>query len=194
MRDSTTRRVTRRAVLAGGGVAATATLATAAPAFADDRGRDATADELALTKLAVYYGLGTDAIGRGDPATGLAYYRRIFTPDATISAGFDRSAPALTSTGPEEWAKTVETAFVPYQATQHLLATIDPEITGRNTGTIRSYLQATHVFKASLDLLIVLGYYDDEVVRTREGWRIATRFLQFVSFETRQRTLPPPVA
>ena len=163
----------------------------AAPAAAADRSSEhATFDEAALAKLVVYYGLGTDAIGRGDQATGLSYYHRIFTPDARIAAGFSKSSPALTSTGPDEWAGVVANAFVPYQATQHLLGTIDAEVTGARTATISSYLQATHVFEANQDLLIVLGIYEDQAVRTPKGWRIADRFLTFLTFETRQRTAP----
>lgn len=195
-------RLSRRgAMLTGAAVTAGAVLAAPAAAFADgdDDSGGSAADQLAIAKLAVYYGLGTDAISRTASRNGgLPYYRRIFTPDARISAGFDPAAPALTSTGPDEWAGVVEGAFVPYSATQHLLGTINVEIgrdgagnrTKRSQASMSTYLTATHIFKANKDILIVLGTYYDEVVRTRDGWRIAQRFLQFTSFETRQRTAP----
>jgi hypothetical protein len=193
----------RTAIAATATAAATAAAVLGAPgaAFADggDDGSGSAADQLAIAKLAVYYGLGTDAIAAAaGAAAGLPYYRRIFTPDATIAAGFDRSAPALTSTGPDEWAAVVAGAFVPYQATQHLLGTINVEIgrdgagnrTKKSRASMSTYLTATHVFRANKDLLIVLGTYYDDVERTRGGWRIVNRFLQFTSFETRQRTAP----
>ncbi len=160
----------------------------------DDVGR--VVDEAAIRQLSVRYALGTDAIGAGDLDLGLRYYRRTFTHDAAVSAGFDRSAPALSTVGWESWAGIVRDAFVPYSATQHLLGTIDVEVgpevgpDQRRKGRMSTYLQATHVLADTPELLEVLGTYLDEVVLTDFGWRIARRFLQFTSFETVPRTLP----
>lgn len=200
--DNGSARLSRRgAMVTGAAVTAGAVLAAPGIAFADGGDDDggSAGDQLAIAKLAVYYGLGTDAISAsGGAEAGLPYYRRIFAADAKISAGFSRAAPALTSTGPDEWAAVVAGAFVPYTATQHHLGTINVEIgrdgagnrTKRSQASMSSYLIATHVFRANKDILVVLGTYYDDVVRTRDGWKIAARFLQFTSFETRQRSAP----
>jgi hypothetical protein len=195
------RTVSRRVVLtAGAGLAvgAAAMVAGASDALADSpaSGLPSAADELAIRRLSVYYGLGTDAIGRGDKATGLAYYEKIFTSDALITAGFDAANPQLSSTGPVAWADVVAGAFIPFKATQHLLATINVELAQRHDeddrshATMTSYLQATHIYRDTKEMLIVLGIYHDDVVRRPEGWRISARFLEYLSFEKRVRFAP----
>jgi ketosteroid isomerase-like protein len=63
--------------------------------------------------------------------------------------------------------------------TQHLvgnhLVTVDGD-----TGTHRCHLQSQHVLAGCEggDNYIVGGYYDDRVVRTADGWRIAHRTMQ----------------
>lgn len=191
--STTDSKLGRRSVLGAGAAAvvagSAAALAVASPASAGRNPVDTTA-EVAIRQLAVDYAIGTDAIAVGDLDTALARYRRAFSPDATIAAGWDSAAPALSATGPDAWAQIVQNAFVPHLATQHLLGSIDVTLDGRSAATMSSYLEATHVYRDQPNLLIVKGTYYDQVQRTAQGWRITARFLQFVSFNTVARLLP----
>lgn len=179
----------------GGGVAVASAVALSATGTASAEGnRKNLADESAIRQLSINYALGTDAIAVGDVDAATALYGATFTPDAQIGAGFDPSSPSLVANGPTEWADVVIEAFRPYTATQHLLGTInivhDP--TTANVARMTTYLHATHVFRENLDLLIVLGTYNDVVAwLPKVGWRITERFLQFTSFSTTQRSAPP---
>ncbi|BAN03250.1 nuclear transport factor 2 family protein [Ilumatobacter coccineus] len=195
--DNPSRRsVARRAVIGGGGAALVAGSAAALlPSGTVSAGRSSNparaADELAIRQLSVNYALGTDAIGAGDIAGGRALYEQAFTAEATIAAGFDRAAPALVANGRDEWADVVIGAFQSYSATQHLLGTINITIDQRGrSAQMTSYLEATHVLRASQELLIVKGTYIDTVESDRGDWRITERFLQFMSYNTVPRTLP----
>ncbi|WP_420453200.1 nuclear transport factor 2 family protein [Ilumatobacter sp.] len=185
----------RRSLLGGGAavVAGTAALAVPGGGVAARSNPARTSDAAEIRQLSIDYAIGTDAIAVGDADTGREIYRRIFTADASITAGFDPSAPSLSSTGPDEWTDAVIAAFAPFTATQHLLGTIDVSLGGNRNqpAAMTSYLQATHVYRDTPELLTVLGTYVDRVERTRDGWRIADRFLRFLSFSTIERTLPP---
>lgn len=149
-------------------------------------------DRLAISQLSINYALGTDAIGAGEIERGRALYAQAFAEDAQIGAGFDPAAPALVADGRDAWADVVIGAFQAYSATQHLLGTINVEVErGRKLGRMSSYLEATHVLNDSQELLIVKGTYFDTVERSRGQWIITERFLQFFSYNTVPRTLPP---
>jgi len=188
------RPIRRRAVLGGGAVvAAGAAAAIVGPGVAAAGGTNANdvADKSQIYQLSINYGLGTDSISAKNKPRALELYSATFTDDAPISAGFDRANPSLVAIGPAAWADVVEQAFVGYSATQHHLATINIELTGKKTAQMSSYLHATHVLNAPSDqLLIVLGTYFDDVELRRAGWRIVRRFLQFTAFYSVARTAP----
>jgi hypothetical protein len=131
--------------------------------------------EAAVRQLAVNYTLGTDAIGRGEVETGLAIYRRTFTPEAEIAVN---GAPATRRVGPEAWAWFVEDTFRGRddRRTQHLVGSINVVDSGEATAEMASYMHAAHV-RGNGDVLTVLLSYVDHAVRTPEGWRIAKRTL-----------------
>jgi hypothetical protein len=64
-------------------------------------------------------------------------------------------------------------------ATQHLVGNHQVTVDG-DTGTHRCHLQSQHVRRGADggDNFIVGGYYQDRVVRTTDGWRIAHRLMQ----------------
>ena len=145
------------------------------------------------------YGHATDLIGKNTPEAvteGLAVYRRIFTPDARISA-HSVGNPPLTATGPEAWAQVVEQALSVFKATQHLigsqLVTIEslPEEGDAASGraSMSSHLQAWHHgHDDTLDIFI--GIYHDKVRYVPgTGWQIAEMDLVRISGEIR-----PPAA
>lgn len=145
------------------------------------------------------YGHATDLIGKNTPeavAEGLAVYRRIFTPDARISA-HSLGNPPLTASGPEGWAEVVETALSVFKATQHLigsqLVTIEslPSEGDPSSGraSMSSHLQAWHhAHDDTLDIFI--GIYHDKLRYVPgTGWQIAEMDLVRISGEIR-----PPAA
>lgn len=149
-----------------------------------------TGDDLAAVRqLKVDYAIATDAIAGGDTATGQAMFREAFAPDARISAGFDRSAPDVVATGPDEWAAACEASFAGFLGAHHLLGPVDVRVDG-DRATITAYLTATMLAKEGKDLTRVLGTYHDVAVRASGRWRIAESFLQYFSIESGTRLVP----
>ena len=169
----------RRGVLFGAaGIAGAAALMGAAQtASADDDNRFI--DELKVRELANLYALGTDAIGRSDKAAGIAIYRRTFTPEAKIMV---KNAPGTLRIGPEAWADFVEGFFRAsnFDRTQHLIGTIHAVVRG-NRASMSSYLTSAHHVADNSSVLVVLGTYNDAVVRVRGEWRIAERTLDVMT-------------
>jgi SnoaL-like domain len=144
-----------------------------------------------IMELRHAYGIATDLVGKNTAESieaGRVIYRRIFTDDARIgAAGVD------TVTGPDAWVDIVKTALAPYNATQHLIGT--QYITGLNlpdaegvggVAHMTSYLQAWHA-KASGDLWLFMGTYEDDLVYTQAGgWQIRAMMLHQVSSDYRK--------
>jgi hypothetical protein len=148
------------------------------------------ADLEEIRQLTVNYAKATDDLGSADAdrrATGRELYRRTFASDAKIEAG-----ESGVKIGPDAWADFVAEALAVFSATQHLVGTIDLELDDAtddkpaSTGTMATYLYATHEYAPEGDLWIVLGTYYDEVTRTAEGWRISKRLLTTTSAEMRK--------
>lgn len=93
--------------------------------------------------------------------------RTVFTPDAVTDLG------AGGQTGIEEIIERVSSALSVFETTQHLIGTHQVRIDG-DAATCRCYLQAQHV-RPSGAKLMVGARYEDECVRTADGWRIAKR-------------------
>ena len=165
------------AVAAGGA----ALLAGAQSAAADSPSDDVRlADESRIRRLVVTYALGTDAIGRNDKATGLAYYNETFTSNAQIMVD---GAPSTLRVGPSAWADFVDGVFRSsgYDRTQHLMGTVDVTFPNGphhdDEAHVSSYLHATHHKQDGSAVVIVLGTYIDHVVGNHGSWRIDKRTL-----------------
>jgi hypothetical protein len=91
----------------------------------------------------------------------------VFLPDATADLVW-----ALE--GREAIKERVRTALEHLDSSQHLVATHQVRVDG-DTAACRCYLQAQHVL--GTDTYLVGGKYDDQLVRTEAGWRIAHRAL-----------------
>ncbi len=158
---------------------------------------DSLRDREAIEQLAYCYASGTDAIGRGDVATGAAIYNKCFTPNAVFEASFanpDPNAPPdFTATGPSNWATVVDNQFRSqgYVATQHLMG--NPQIDLHlNTATLSTYLAATHVIDPNASIDLANGPYVFDVVRTPIGWRITRLQLRLISFLRLESLAPTP--
>jgi hypothetical protein len=93
-----------------------------------------------------------------------------FTEDAQLSLG------GVAISNITEYAKLCETALPALDATHHHLSLPAIQVEG-DRAWARCYFTAQHV-KNSLapdHSLLIAGWYDDELVRTPAGWRIAKR-------------------
>ena len=173
----------RRMLLTGAAVGG-AMLLAGETARADGSEDSRVTDEARIHRLTVNYALGTDAIGRNDKATGLAYYARTFTDDVHIMVA---GAPTTLRIGPVAWAEFVDGVFRSsgYDATQHLIGTVDVTFprgaNGENEARMSSYLHATHHKQDGSANFIVLGTYVDKVIRQHGKWRIAERTLSVMT-------------
>lgn len=127
---------------------------------------DPISDRSDIIDLAVRYAWALDS-------KDLDELRNVFTPDATALLR------GVRCDGVDEIIARVGGAVLRLDHTQHLVGNHQVTVTG-DTGTHRCQLQAQHVLAGCEggDNFIVAGYYEDEVVRTTAGWRIAHRLMQ----------------
>jgi len=99
--------------------------------------------------------------------------RDVFTPDATAMLR------GVECRGVDQIIARIGGSILRLDCTQHLVSNHDVVVDG-DTATHRCQLQSQHVRAAAEggDNFIVGGYYEDRVVRTPEGWRIAHRLMQ----------------
>lgn len=98
---------------------------------------------------------------------------KVFAPDATANLGLPQQ-----QVGIDEIIERISSALSGLDDSQHLVGNHEVVVTGE-TATHRCYLQAQHI-RAVPDaspLYMVAGRYEDELVRTAEGWRISHRTL-----------------
>ena len=98
--------------------------------------------------------------------------RQVFLPDAhAVLGGSDLQ-------GIEAIIARVTEALSPLDDSQHMVSTHQITVDG-DRATCRCYLQAQHI-RHDADggpNFIIAGRYEDELVRTADGWRIAHRQL-----------------
>lgn len=99
--------------------------------------------------------------------------RNVFLADATASLR------GVECEGVEAIISRIGGSVLRLDATQHLVGNHQVMVEG-DTGTHRCHLQSQHVRRGTDggDNFIVGGYYQDRVVRTTDGWRIAHRLMQ----------------
>ncbi|MDI1434996.1 nuclear transport factor 2 family protein [Polyangium sorediatum] len=143
-------------------------------------------DEAEIEKLTYCYAAGTDAIGRGELEVGRGLYQKCFTPNAVLEAyypGDDPNGPPSLTSNPTAWADVADNEFTTngYVSTQHLNGNVVINVQG-NTATMSTYLTATHVVDPSGIVDLAHGTYEDIVVRTPHGWKIAKRTLRLLTY------------
>ena len=97
--------------------------------------------------------------------------REVFLPNATALLGDEHN-------GIESIITRISTALSHLDASQHMISNHQVAIDG-DTATSRCYFHAQHVRRAADGgpNYIVAGRYQDRLVRTDQGWRIARRDL-----------------
>ena len=98
--------------------------------------------------------------------------RDVFLPDASAQLG------SSSQDGIDEIIDRISGTLDRFDGSHHMVSTHQIEIDG-DTATCRCYLQAQHMRPAGEEppLRTVGGRYDDRLVRTPGGWRIAHRTL-----------------
>jgi SnoaL-like domain len=126
---------------------------------------DMFADRLAITDLTITYTWALDQ-------RNFEQLREVFLPNAVFDIA------GVPFAGIDAIITKVSESLTPLDDSQHIISNHQITIDG-DTGTCRCYLQAQHVRRAAEGgpNFIFAGRYEDEVVRTAEGWRIAKRHL-----------------
>lgn len=99
--------------------------------------------------------------------------RNVFLPDATAMLR------GVECAGADAIIARIGGAVLRLDATQHLVSNHQVHVEG-DTATHRCQLQSQHVMRGTEggENYIVGGYYEDRLVRTPDGWRIAHRLMQ----------------
>jgi hypothetical protein len=99
--------------------------------------------------------------------------RNVFAPEATAMLR------GVECNGVDEIIARIGGSILRLDRTQHLVGNHQVTVDG-DSGTHRCHLQSQHVREGveGGDNFIVGGYYEDRVVRTPDGWRIAHRLMQ----------------
>ena len=123
-------------------------------------------DEREITRVALRYCRALDT-------KDWAALDQVFLADATA----DLSGPDLL-VGIEAIRGRIRTALEILDDSQHLVGNHEVDVTG-DTATHRCYLQAQHVRHAATGgpNYMIAGRYEDRLVRSDAGWRIAHRTL-----------------
>jgi len=107
-----------------------------------------------------------------------ALFRTCFTDD--VLAEYDGIA---TWRGGDAITESMTTSNAGMGHTMHQLSNLAITVDG-DTATARSYVDAVLMAADGQSGLNPRGFYDDELVRTPEGWRIAHRHFTMVHFGT----------
>lgn len=83
----------------------------------------------------------------------------------------------------DEITDWMDQAHRKYRATLHRITNIAIELQA-DTATARNYVDVVLYLDAEPKMLTGKGYYDDRLVRTESGWRIAERDYTMVHFQT----------
>lgn len=136
---------------------------------------DPVADRFAIQDIMTRYAQGVDT-------RDLDLFETCFAPEVSVS-GFD---PGATFQNRDDWMAWVRAAFERFERTQHLIGNFVVEIDG-DRATMRSYVQATHVFLADPKATFTLwATYHDVVERRPGGWVIVDHRLEPAASETRR--------
>lgn len=99
---------------------------------------------------------------------------KVFTDPLTLDFSSVANIPP-TSTPLADYVEILRASFAPYTATHHAITGHVIEIDG-DTATIHAHVRAEHWlpdgYTEGPNRWLVVGFYDNEAVRTPEGWRL----------------------
>lgn len=103
----------------------------------------------------------------------------LFTPDCVVDYG---TTDWLKSEGTVALERDLARLWR-FRRTAHLLSNIRIELQGADTATASSYVHAWHE-RENGETSTILGRYDDQLVRTGDGWRIHRRRMSMLGSDT----------
>jgi len=127
----------------------------------------ASTDQQAIADLTITYAWTIDTRRFAD-------LEQVFLSSATFEVGSGERVLR----GIDEITAFISSVLTPLDASQHLVSNHQVRVDG-DRATCRCQLQAQHVRQGAEGgpNYIVAGHYDDVLVRTNSGWRIAERHL-----------------
>jgi hypothetical protein len=101
--------------------------------------------------------------------------RLVYTDQVTLDFGSVAGIPPMT-VPLADYTETLKTAFAPFAATHHAITGHVIDLDG-DRATIHAHVRAEHWVRPELvgdgpGYWLVVGFYDNEAVRTSEGWRL----------------------
>ncbi|MEM9037251.1 MAG: nuclear transport factor 2 family protein [Actinomycetota bacterium] len=124
-----------------------------------------TSDHEAITRTVYEYAYGIDT--RDWPR-----YRDVFTDEIHMDFSSYNERPASTMSA-DAWMANAKVLFTGLDATQHTMSNPLVDVDG-DSARCRMYMQAAHFLTDWPNPEFTIGgYYDDQLVRTDDGWRIS---------------------
>ncbi|GHH34911.1 nuclear transport factor 2 family protein [Lentzea cavernae] len=119
--------------------------------------------------------------------------REVFTDELTLDFESVTGMPPMT-VPLDDYVEVLRTSFGPFKATHHAITGHVVRISG-DTATIHAHVRAEHWLpdEAAAGCWLVVGFYDNEAVRTPHGWRLTRVKLTAIHQENAPR-LPAVVA
>ncbi|AGL13578.1 nuclear transport factor 2 family protein [Actinoplanes sp. N902-109] len=96
--------------------------------------------------------------------------RRVFTDPITLDFASVAGIPPM-SLPLSDYLETLRGTFERFQATHHVISGHVVTVRG-DSATIHAHVRAEH-FTPGADRWLVVGFYDNEAVRTADGWRLS---------------------
>lgn len=101
-----------------------------------------------------------------------ALYRSIFADHVAIDFTSYNPASVAAEMAADDWVANLIPLFTGLDATQHTMTNPLVDIDG-DTARCRMYMQAVHMLTDDPEPEFTIGgYYDDQLVRTTNGWRL----------------------
>jgi SnoaL-like domain len=94
----------------------------------------------------------------------------VFTDPLTLDFEAVAGIPPMTIPL-SDYVESLRAAFAPYKATHHVITGHVVDLDG-DTATIHAHVRAEHWLPDGPDSWLVVGFYDNEAVRTPDGWRL----------------------
>ncbi|WP_434443962.1 nuclear transport factor 2 family protein [Lentzea sp. E54] len=114
----------------------------------------------------------------------------VFTDEVTLDFESVTGMPAMTMPL-SDYLDVLRAGFAPFTATHHAITGHVVDLDG-DSAKIHAHVRAEHWFPAGLPWLVV-GFYDNEAVRTPDGWRLSRVKLTAIHQENAPR-LPDVVS
>ena len=97
--------------------------------------------------------------------------RKVFTEDLTLDFESVTGMPPMT-VPLDSYVEVLRASFAPFKATHHAITGHVVTVDG-DTAKIHAHVRAEHWFPdENAARWLVVGFYDDEAVRTPDGWRL----------------------